>query len=116
MAAALAVVVGEEVDVKPEESSGNRSENQHNRIERACMSHAGTLDVANVFPPLIHAKRLQTVLDTVGTLTSERRLGLTALSRALARLDNPPSAPSRGSQGVKLMRRIAQKILGIRQR
>lgn len=32
---------------------------------------------------LIHAKRLQAVLDTVGALLSEKRLGLTALGRAL---------------------------------
>ncbi|GAA3895649.1 IS4 family transposase [Halomonas piscis] len=32
---------------------------------------------------VIHAKRLQTVLDTVGALLGERRLGLTAIGRAL---------------------------------
>ncbi|WP_280551819.1 IS4 family transposase [Halomonas sp. 25-S5] len=33
--------------------------------------------------PLVHAKRLQALLDTVGALLGERRLGLTALGRAL---------------------------------
>ncbi|RCV85725.1 IS4 family transposase, partial [Vreelandella rituensis] len=33
--------------------------------------------------PSIHAKRLQALLDTVGALLTERRLGLTALGRAL---------------------------------
>ncbi|TLF44535.1 IS4 family transposase, partial [Halomonas urmiana] len=33
--------------------------------------------------PSIHAKRLQALLDTVGALLGERRLGLTALGRAL---------------------------------
>ena len=33
--------------------------------------------------PLIHAKRLQALLDMVGALLGERRLGLTALGRAL---------------------------------
>lgn len=33
--------------------------------------------------PVIHAKRLQAVLDTVGALLGERRLGLTAIGRAL---------------------------------
>ncbi|MBB3192513.1 IS4 family transposase [Halomonas cerina] len=33
--------------------------------------------------PVVHAKRLQALLDTVGALLGERRLGLTALGRAL---------------------------------
>ncbi|SDK84307.1 transposase, IS4 family [Modicisalibacter muralis] len=33
--------------------------------------------------PLVHAKRLQALLDTVGALLGKRRLGLTALGRAL---------------------------------
>lgn len=39
--------------------------------------------------PSIHAKRLQALLDTVGALLTERRLGLTALGRALP----GPAAP-----------------------
>lgn len=45
--------------------------------------------------PVIHAKRLQAVLDTVGALLGERRLGLTAIDRALPSLTDAKHAIKR---------------------